>query len=322
MNPYIGHEAQIYGVEEHQLTRGKGKGMYLLEVYNGKGLHMTISLDRCADISRLWYKGKNIGYFSPCGYVAPSYYDSHGDHFLKSFTGGFLTTCGLESVGVPCCDQGEELPMHGSISNTPAQDYYWKQEGNELVIYAEIDDAVLFSRKLKLRRQIRVSLEENKFQINDEILNMGDRREPVEILYHMNIGYPLLDEDSEVSISSEEVWPRDEHAKEDIKNCLRMEKPQAGYRERCYYHQCIKEGQASIYQPKEGMGLRITFDPKQLDCFTQWKMLGIRDYVLGLECGNCYPDGRAVMRKNGTLKFVDPGEKLSYFVTVEMLEGI
>lgn len=29
MNPYIGHESQIFGAEEHRLTGGKGDGMRL-----------------------------------------------------------------------------------------------------------------------------------------------------------------------------------------------------------------------------------------------------------------------------------------------------
>lgn len=45
-------------------------------------------------------------------------------------------------------------------------------------------------------------------------------------------------------------------------------------------------------------------------------MMGVRDYVLGLECGNCYPDGRDVMRKTGMLKFLAPGESIDYEVHV------
>lgn len=52
----------------------------------------------------------------------------------------------------------------------------------------------------------------------------------------MNMGYPLLDEDSVITIPSAEVLPRDDHAAEDIANWMHMEKPQAGYQERCYYH--------------------------------------------------------------------------------------
>ena len=41
MNPYIGHESQMRGVEEHRLVGGKGDGMRLFQVRNGKGLEFT-----------------------------------------------------------------------------------------------------------------------------------------------------------------------------------------------------------------------------------------------------------------------------------------
>ena len=50
MNPYIGHETQCYGIEEHRLVGGKGDGMRLLQVNNGDGLEATISLDRNAEL--------------------------------------------------------------------------------------------------------------------------------------------------------------------------------------------------------------------------------------------------------------------------------
>ena len=112
---YIGHPSQLCSVEEVRLLGGKGDGMRLLQIRNAVGTELTISADRCADISRLVFKGDNMGYFSPCGYVAPAYYDDKEDGFLKSFTAGFLTTCGLTAVGSPCVDEGEELPLHGTI---------------------------------------------------------------------------------------------------------------------------------------------------------------------------------------------------------------
>ncbi|MDO5479533.1 MAG: DUF4432 family protein, partial [Clostridia bacterium] len=47
---------------------------------------------------------------------------------------------------------------------------------------------------------------------------------------------------------------------------------------------------------------------KGLDYFTEWKMMGETEYVLGLEPGNCTPDGRSVLRERGELKFLAPGE--------------
>lgn len=320
MNPYIGHETQCGGMELHRLVGGKGDGLRLLEVNNGNGLEAVISLDRNADLSRLRYKGINLGYMSPCGYVGPAYYESHGDHWLKSFTAGFLTTCGLQAVGNPCTDDGEVLPLHGSIANTPTDQSCWYEEDGQFIIKAQTTDETIFGRKLRLRRTYTFPLDKNEFTFSDTIENTGDREEPFEILYHMNMGYPLLDEDSIVKIASSEVIPRNDHAAADLANWMHMEKPTAGYEERCYYHKMTDRGQASIYQPKKKVGLAMEYDAGALDCFVEWKMMGVRDYVLGLECGNAYPDGRDVMRRQGILKFLGPGEKQIYSVTIKLLD--
>lgn len=315
MNPYIGHGTQFFGIEEHRLVGGKGDGMRLLLVRNGLGLEMTVSLDRAADISRLSFEGMNMNYFSPCGYVAPAYYDSAGTGWLNSFTAGFLTTCGLEAVGSSCRDMGQDLPMHGSIGNHPAEQICYGQEDDWLVIQGVITDETIFVRKLRLLRTLRISLKENVFEIDDTVENTGSKTEPVEILYHMNVGYPLLDEDSVLTIPAVHTTGRDAHAEEEIDNWMHMDKPDAAYMERCYYHM-LSEGKVSIYQPKRQKGLVIQFNQDTLDQFVEWKMMGVRDYVLGLECGNCLPDGRDVMRKKGILKFLEPGDHCNYHIKV------
>lgn len=319
MQAYIGHESQIYGVEEHRLVGGKGDGMRLLQVKNGRGLEFTVSADRCADISRLSFRGINMGYFSPCGYTAPVYYDDKGDGFLKSFTAGFLTTCGLTAVGMPCEDEGESLPLHGTVSNIPAEQIYWEQDEKEIRIHARIMDERIFSHKLVLERTISCSLEKNEITVQDRITNRGDKECPAMILYHMNMGYPLLSEKAQVKIPSVQVMPRNERAAEDLDFWDKMLPPQPQFEEQCYYHSFEKEGYASIYNPDIEQGLAITFDADRLKYFTEWKMMGVRDYVLGLEPGNCTPDGRDQMRKEGKLTILAPNESVSYKVHVAML---
>ena len=319
MNPYIGHESQLYGVEEHRLIGGKGDGMRLLQVKNGKGLEFTVSADRCADIPRLSFRGINMGYFAPCGYVAPAYYDDKGDGFLKSFTTGFLTTCGLTAVGTPCEDDGEQLPLHGTISNIPAEQIYWEQDEKEIRIHAKIVDEGIFTHKLVMNRTIICSLEENKITVQDTITNRGDKECPAMILYHLNMGYPLLSEKAQVKIPSVKVAPRNERAAEDLDTWSTMLTPQPQFIEQCYYHSFDKNGKASIYNPDIEQGLEITFDADSLKFFTQWKMMGERDYVLGLEPGNCTPDGRDRVRADGNLTVLAPGESVSYEVHVTML---
>ena len=321
MNPYIGHDTQYYGVEEHRLIGGKGDGMRLLEINNGAGIEATISIDRNADLSRLRFKGVNLGYFSPCGYTAPAYYESKGADWLKTFTCGFLTTCGLQAVGTPCVDEGEELPLHGSIGNTPADIVGYFIEDDKIIVKTRTLDESIFGRKLRINRTYTFPIGMNSFTYTDVIENTGDKDEPCEVLYHMNMGYPLLDEDSIVKIASGDVAPRDDHAADDIANWMNMEKPTPGYVERCYYHTMkTADGHASIFQPKLNTGIAIDYDSTALDCFVEWKMMGVRDYVLGLEPGNCYPDGRNVMREKGILKFIKPGKKLTYTIKITMLD--
>lgn len=142
MNKYIGHPNQISGVEEVVLSKGKGKGVTLLQIRNGKGLEVTLCADRAMDISRVILKGDNLGYFSPCGYVAPVFYDNRGNGFLKSFTAGFMTTCGLTAVGSPCVDNGEELPLHGTVANMQCENYAYSENDDEIFVRTTIRGAV------------------------------------------------------------------------------------------------------------------------------------------------------------------------------------
>lgn len=316
---YIGHESQLYGVEEHRLVGGKGDGMRLLLVKNGKGLEFTVSADRCADISRLSFRGINMGYFSPSGYVAPAYYDDKEDGFLKSFSCGFLATCGLTAVGTPCEDNGETLPLHGTIGNIPAEHIYWEQDEKAISIHARMTDEVIFGHKLVLDRTITCSLETNELTVKDTITNRGDAECPAMILYHMNMGYPLLSEKSEITIPSVKVTPRNDRAAEGIDSWSQMLTPQPQFEEQCYYHSFDKKGFARIYNPDIEQGLEISFDADNLKFFTEWKMMGQRDYVLGLEPGNCTPDGRDRMRQSGDLTVLQPEESVSYEVHVAMV---
>ena len=318
---YVGHESQIRGVEAHRLQGGKGDGMRILQVKNGLGLEFTVSCDRCADLSRLSFRGFNMGYFSPAGYVAPAYYQDWGTNFLKSFTAGFLTTCGLTAVGNPCLDAGESLPLHGTISNVPAEHISWDMDDKVIVIRAVMNDEIIFGRKLRLCRKITCPLDKNEFTITDTVQNRGDSASPLMLLYHMNMGYPLLSEHAVVEIPSVKVTPRNARAAQDIDSWNQMLPPTQGFEEQCYFHQFTGQGKASIYNPQIGVGLQILFDSENLPYFTQWKMMGIRDYVLGLEPGNCHPDGRDVMRREGTLAILEPGAEKTYSVTVKMLEN-
>ena len=49
--------------------------------------------------------------------------------------------------------------------------------------------------------------------------------------------------------------------------------------------------------------------------------MGKTDYVLGLEPGNCTPDGRDVLRREGTLPFLAAGESAATGVIFRFIHG-
>jgi len=55
----------------------------------------------------------------------------------------------------------------------------------------------------------------------------------------------------------------------------------------------------------------VRFRTAELPHLVQWKMMGQGIYVVGLEPGNCWVQGRAHDRYSGVLQFLDPGASIS-----------
>ncbi|MBQ9543888.1 MAG: aldose 1-epimerase family protein, partial [Clostridia bacterium] len=194
---------------------------------------------------------------------------------------------------------------------------------NELTVRLTVSDAAPFGRKLEMKRIYRFSYSENNFSVTDTVTNLSDTASPYMILYHCNMGYPLLSENSRVVIPNDKVTPRNSHAGKYMETALQMERPQPGYEERCYYYDVKESGgkaKVGIYNGDIKKGLVISYGKSALPCFTEWKMMGKTEYVLGLEPANCTPDGRDVLRKNGTLKFLEPDESKTTSVEFEFTE--
>lgn len=322
MNPYIGNELQLYGVEEYILVGGFKDGVKMLKIKNACGVEMSVCLSRNADITSLSFKGVNLSYLTPNGISHPCYREAPEDGWIKHFMAGFLTTCGYENVGVPCEVDGVKYPLHGSINYVPVESYSSEVNDEEIIVKCIVLDESIFGRKIKRVRTIKLCLNEPKFSIDDEFQNRGDKETPLLILYHFNLGYPLLKEDSVLAIDSSEVVARNKHAQELFESHNEFQKPTPGFEEVVYFHKMKSNiGKASLYSPSEKIGLRMEYDSLKLPFFSQWKMMGVRDYVLGLEPGNVTPEGYAVNKEKGRIKLLKPNEKLSYKIAIELYEN-
>ena len=117
----VGRIEQIFGLTKFTYSEGKAKGTDAVEVRTGGGLRYIVLPDRGMDIGLAEYKGVPFVHISPVGIVAPQFFEASGDEWLRSFTAGLLTTCGLDQVGNSCRVGASQYPLHGRIANIPAE---------------------------------------------------------------------------------------------------------------------------------------------------------------------------------------------------------
>ncbi|HNR42829.1 MAG TPA: aldose 1-epimerase family protein [Bacteroidales bacterium] len=325
---YIGNLDQLGGTRHYELTDGRGRNMRAIDVNSGSGLNYTVLPDRGMDISLASYRGINLVYLTSTGESHPAFYEPENSGWLRTFTGGLLTTCGLTYLGPPVLDEDELLGLHGRYSNIPARQVadlsHWDEDEYHIRLRGIVEEAALFGNKIRLEREITTTIGQNRIRIADAITNFGYAESPYTILYHMNFGYPFLSEESELIINPEETIPRDEHSASGAVNFKRFSLPQAGFTEQVYFHRLRPDekgiSSVSLINKKSGIDLTIEFTGAALPWFTQWKMMGPGEYVLGLEPGNVPVRNRKVLREEGLLPFLQPGETVTNQVDVTVKE--
>ncbi len=321
-----GDLSQVFYAKRYRFSGGKADGMLAVDVNNGAGLQFTVLADRAMDIAALSYKGVNFSYIAKAGYAAPAYFDDKGAGFKKTFTAGFLTTCGLTQAGSPCESDGESLGLHGSLSSLPAEDFCaeadTEKEIPEIVLKGKMRYAYLFGYNLWMTRQIKVKYGENKIYITDRVENRDASPCPYMILYHFNMGYPLLDEHAEFITNARFLRPRDTQAESGESERILFQKPTQDFKEHVFYYKSEADDSGRCYaglrNEKLGTGVMIWTDPNQLPNVVQWKNPGIGDYVLGIEPANCYPEGREKQKQYG-LDYIEPFGSRTQELCVEIV---
>lgn len=183
----------------------------------------------------------------------------------------------------------------------------------------------MFGHKIKLEREITSEAGHNTIQIKDVITNFGFEPCPYMILYHMNLGYPLLDEDAELVIDPLKTEPRNTEAESGISDFRSFIKPEKGFKEQVFCHTMKasdnSETSVMLLNKKLNMALQITFSTHQLPYLIQWKMMGSGEYVLGLEPSNVPGKNRVALRNENILPILTPGEIATNIIKVSLLES-
>jgi hypothetical protein len=326
---YVGDVSQVADARDSVLSSGKADGIRAIDVKTGSGFNFTVLPTRGMDISWAEYKGKAISFVSKSGVAHPSYFEKDGLSFLRNFSCGLMTTCGLTYFGAPCEDEGELLGLHGRVSNIPAKDVsinkYWKNDEYIMNIKGKVVQSSIFGENIELTRNIETKLGSRSVKIIDTVENLGFNEQPFMLLYHCNFGYPLVDENT-ILIEPEgtKVVARDSEGIVD--KCRECQKPTHDYKEQVFYHDIpiVKRpySYASLFNKEISLGIVLKFNREQFSHFGQWKLMGEGDYVIGLEPSNAIPEGRDVVRKRGELEFIQPGETKTFELEINVIESI
>ncbi len=324
----VGSVQQLACIRPMTYTEGRCAGLRAYEVKNGP-LEYKVLADKCLDVGELSYRGINFSFLSKPGLQGRNHYDTRGQEALRSIMGGMFFTAGLENICAPCTVDGTEYPMHGRIRTTPAEHLSagaaWEGEDYVLRISGEMREGELFGENLVLRRSLETVLGQKSLTLTDEIENQGFRDEPLMLLYHINIGYPLLDEGTRLLAPTRSVTPRDQAASGHEDRWNLMDPPRDNEPEYVFIHDLAWDskgnGVVCVVNDRLKLGLKIQFTGEHLPYFMEWKSTASGDYVLGLEPANSSVYGRPYHEAEGSLHRLSPFAKERNVLTFTVLEG-
>jgi hypothetical protein len=197
-----------------------------------------------------------------------------------------------------------------------------------MTLRGQVQEAVIFGENILLTREISARLGESRLLLRDVVENVGYRTSEHMMLYHINGGYPAIGPGGCLVSPTLEVKPRDAEAEKGKDRYAEFPAPIPGYLEQVYYHKLAPDAQGRVraalanegFAGGKGFGFYVAYRADQLPRFTEWKMVGQVDYVVGMEPANCLVEGRARERECGTLQFMEPGERREYELEIGVLE--
>lgn len=329
----IGDMSQIAGLRRYEFKEGKAKGVEAVEIHTGSGLELTVLPSRGMDIAWISYRGVPLSYMSKTGVVSPAYYESQGMNWLHNFFAGGLTTCGLLNVGGP---EEVEHPvigkrnygLHGRISNAGAEQVSLFEDfvdgEYQMKVSGVVREGVLHGESLTLRREIKTAFGKSEFTICDTVTNRGATPQEIMLLYHINLGYPLLDQGTVIKCDANKIVPQSEEAQKELSEAMSFTNPVQDIAERCYSIDLNpdKDGNVhvSLLNDSLGLGVELSYQKEQIPYFNEWKMLNTKEYVVGLEPCTALPQGTKKAKETGSIITLQPGESRVFEITYKVID--
>lgn len=320
-NPQIASLDQIARVVSSRLDGGVADGMRVIDVSLLDGFVFQVLPDRGLDIGATWLATSSarlvpISWTSKLGeQVAPLSFPTESQ-WITRFSGGLLTTCGIDNVG----PASEGYGLHGSFSHRPATEVTVTRtvETNGSVrvqISGVIEDVEALSRHIRVSRTITSQTGRASIRIDDLIENLGPQPEPIPMLYHCNFGFPFWSAEATVVFGEDAVsTPRDGDAAANL-DTMNFPGNGAGWPERVY-EWSVPAAKAVITSPTINVQVQVSWSGETLPRCIQWLHPGNGVSALGIEPSNASVMGRAHDRAAGRLPMLEAGQTIRSWVEV------
>ena len=298
MNGKISNGAQVAYVRRYVLTDGKESGVRVVELNNGV-IRLMLNESKALDIMQLWHEGSNISFVTKNGFSTDC------GNFLSRFEGGMIYTCGLDSVG-----GREGFELHGSLHNHSAKIVRAERDADgNITVVGVVEVTALFGAKLILTRTVRLAAGSYTVELDDELYNGAFTAQDYCLLYHINVGYPMLDNGAKVIADVESYTPRTAWAKQNEATMYAMNDAVPNQEEACYFLKLSKP-EIALVNEKIGKKFTVSYSGDTLTHFVEWKSMASGDYALGLEPCTTELDDRFAY------KTIEVGEKIKFFVKI------
>lgn len=328
-----------WSIRKRTLRGGRREGIDRIELDNGV-LVLEILPTRGMGIGRGWCGDWRLGWDSPVrdGPVHPAFVERGalgGLGWLQGFD-ELLARCGLENSGAPYVETSSDgrvtiYPLHGAIANTPAHYvavHVDDQSPHTLTIEGRVDETRLFGPAIRMTTCISTTPGSKQFTVRDEFENLGDRPMAMQVLYHWNLGTPLLEEGSRVVLPARTIVPRNAWSGQGLGHHDVYGPPQPGFAEQVYFFELHGDPEThrtlTVLRNRGGTrGVALRFSTDELPCFTLWKQTGgLRDgYVTGLEPATNYPNPTPFEAQRGRIVTLSPGGRYAAATTMDVLDS-
>lgn len=277
----VGSPIQAGGITHFTYEGGRSSSVRGIRLDTGR-LCVEIVADRALDIARATLDGIPFIWRTANDIAAPAFYDPNGDEWLRSFSGGWLTTCGLANFGPAGNDNWGSYGLHGRINNIPAEELaaqtHWDGNRSIFEVRGTLRESKAFSAALVLHRRWWIELGSATLHLEDRVVNVGRSRAPPMTLYHWNAGFPLVGASTSVHVSHTSVQPRDEQSRAGLASGTKAANRSSDSPNRSSFMRRrlapTEEPRAAIIDPTaadgRGLGFEIAYDPRSLPALFTW----------------------------------------------------